>query len=161
TGFEERPDGVTAHFADGSAAAADILVGADGVRSCVRRQRTPEAEPRHTGIVGIFGRTPLARVHLSVLGPILSNAGIMAMGSRGRVFFCTAMRFRESPATAARRFGIEGSNWPSEDYFMWAVAVRQPEGAETGERDASTLHRLASQTIDRFHDDFHGLIENA
>src|SRR5262249_7015717 len=115
TGYEERPDGVTAHFNDGSAAEADILIGADGVHSRVRRQRLPEAEPRYTGVVGIFGRTPMTDVNLSVLGPMLSNAGLMAMGSRGRVFFCTAMRFRESPASAAKRFGIEGGSWPSED----------------------------------------------
>src|SRR5262245_56117911 len=87
TGYEEWSDGVTAHFADGSEADANILVGADGVHSRVRRQRLPDAEPRRTGIVGIFGRTPLSHVNLSVLGPVLSNAGIMAMGSRGRVLF--------------------------------------------------------------------------
>src|SRR5262249_419891 len=125
------------------------------------RQRIPGAERRHTGIVGIFGRTPLTRVNLSVLGPMLSNAGIMAIGSRGRVCFCTAMRFREPPSTAAKRFGIEGDNWPSDDYFMWAIAVRRREGTQTGERDASTRHRLASQTIEGFHDDFRALIEGA
>src|SRR5215510_8219269 len=81
--YEERPGGVTAHFQDGSAAAGDILVGADGVHSRVRDQRLPEAAPRRTGIVGIFGRTPLARPNLPVLGQILTNAGILAMGSRG------------------------------------------------------------------------------
>src|SRR5262245_34171163 len=64
-GYEERPDGVTAHFDDGSAATADILIGADGVHSRVRRQRIPEAEPCHTGIAGVFSRTPLTRVNLS------------------------------------------------------------------------------------------------
>src|SRR5262249_56870538 len=93
TPSEGGPDGVPAYFDDGWAAAADILVGAAGVHSRVGRQRIPGAEPRHTGIVGIFGRTPLTRVNLSVLGPMLSNAGIMAIGSRGRVCFCTAMRF--------------------------------------------------------------------
>jgi 2-polyprenyl-6-methoxyphenol hydroxylase-like FAD-dependent oxidoreductase len=161
TEYEERPGGVTARFHDGSAAEGDILVGADGVHSRVRRLRLPDAAPRHTGIVGIFGRTPLTRANLPMLGPILASAGTLAMGSRGRVFFCTAMRFRESPAIVAQRFGIAGSSWPSEDYFMWAVAVRQPEGVGNGEHDSSALTHLARQTVDGFHDDFQALVRNA
>src|SRR5262245_15639122 len=161
TEYEERPGGVTARFHDGSAAEGDILVGADGVHSRVRRHRRPDAAPRYTGIVGIFGRTRLTRVSLPVLGPILSKAGILAMGSRGRVFFCTAIRFRESPAIVAQRFGIAGGNWPSEDYFMWAVAVRQPEGAGNGEYTSSALTHLASQTVEGFHDDFLALVRSA
>jgi len=161
TEYEERPDGVTARFHDGSAVAGDILVGADGVHSRVRRHRLPEAAPRHTGIVGIFGRTPLTGANLPVLGPILSSAGILAMGSRGRVFFCTAMRFRESPAIAAQRFGIAGDHWPSEDYFMWAVAVRQSEGVENGDHDSTALLHLASEAVDGFHDDFQALVRGA
>src|SRR5262249_32918301 len=48
TRYEERPGGVVAHFSDGSAEEADILIGADGVNSRVRRQHVPEAEPRDT-----------------------------------------------------------------------------------------------------------------
>ncbi|MEN3539853.1 FAD-dependent monooxygenase [Microbispora sp. ZYX-F-249] len=36
TGVEETGDGVTARFGDGSAATAEVLVGADGIRSTVR-----------------------------------------------------------------------------------------------------------------------------
>src|SRR5262249_55077276 len=61
----------------------------------------------------------------------------------------------------AQRFGIAGGNWPSEDYFMWAVAVRQPEGAGTGEYNSSALTHLASQTVDGFHDDFLALVRSA
>lgn len=48
------PDGtVAAHFADGSTAAGDVLVGADGVVSAVRRQYLPASEPVPTGSAGI------------------------------------------------------------------------------------------------------------
>lgn len=46
--------GVTAHFADGTTATADILIGADGVRSTVRTLIDPKAPgPNYTGMVGL------------------------------------------------------------------------------------------------------------
>ena len=40
---EESADGVTARFADGSTATADVLIGADGIRSRVRTLIDPNA----------------------------------------------------------------------------------------------------------------------
>lgn len=52
---DEHADGVTAHFTDGSTASADILVGADGIRSTVRTLIDPAAPgPGYTGMLG-FG----------------------------------------------------------------------------------------------------------
>jgi 2-polyprenyl-6-methoxyphenol hydroxylase-like FAD-dependent oxidoreductase len=47
--------GVTASFANGSAARGDILVGADGIRSAVRAQLAPEAKLLYAGYVGWRG----------------------------------------------------------------------------------------------------------
>jgi 2-polyprenyl-6-methoxyphenol hydroxylase-like FAD-dependent oxidoreductase len=49
--FEQGRDGVTAHFSDGSTAAADVLIGADGIRSTVRAQLLPELAPLYAGYV--------------------------------------------------------------------------------------------------------------
>ncbi|GAA3016630.1 FAD-dependent monooxygenase [Streptosporangium longisporum] len=49
----ESASGVSAHFADGTAADADILIGADGIRSTVRTLIDPAAPgPRPTGLLG-------------------------------------------------------------------------------------------------------------
>ncbi|WP_433126540.1 FAD-dependent monooxygenase [Micromonospora sp. CA-240977] len=49
---EQTDSGVTARFEDGSSATADILVGADGIRSTVRRLIDPAAPgPRFTGLL--------------------------------------------------------------------------------------------------------------
>ncbi|MFR9777318.1 FAD-dependent monooxygenase [Micromonospora sp. MS34] len=52
-GVRETTSGVTARFADGSTAEADVLIGADGVHSTVRTLIDPHAPgPRFTGLLG-------------------------------------------------------------------------------------------------------------
>jgi 2-polyprenyl-6-methoxyphenol hydroxylase-like FAD-dependent oxidoreductase len=46
---EQRGQGVTAHFADGSTEEADVLIGADGIRSTVRQQYLPDVVPLYAG----------------------------------------------------------------------------------------------------------------
>ncbi|WP_411136790.1 FAD-dependent monooxygenase [Streptomyces sp. C10] len=53
---EETPDGVTAHFADGTSATGDILIGADGIRSTVRTVIDPQAPaPEYGGVLSFGG----------------------------------------------------------------------------------------------------------
>jgi 2-polyprenyl-6-methoxyphenol hydroxylase-like FAD-dependent oxidoreductase len=51
TAFEQSGEGVVAHFSDGSTAAADVLIGADGLRSTVRQFCAPDVVPLYAGYV--------------------------------------------------------------------------------------------------------------
>ena len=73
----ETPESVTAHFADGTQATADVLIGADGIRSTVRTLIAPDApEPSYTGLIS-FG----ARVDESGL-PSTDAKMLMSFGKR-------------------------------------------------------------------------------
>ena len=52
---EQRPNGVTAHFADATRAGGDLIVGADGFRSTVRAEVLPDVRPAYAGYVGWRG----------------------------------------------------------------------------------------------------------
>jgi 2-polyprenyl-6-methoxyphenol hydroxylase-like FAD-dependent oxidoreductase len=55
-GVDERPDAITARFADGTKATGDVLIGADGVRSRVRTLIDREAPgAKYTGLLGFEG----------------------------------------------------------------------------------------------------------
>jgi 2-polyprenyl-6-methoxyphenol hydroxylase-like FAD-dependent oxidoreductase len=80
TGAKPGPAGITAEFADGTTATGDVLVGADGLRSVVRRLIDPAAdEPRYTGLTVVYGYTR---------APGLPSApGIYRMISGRKAFF--------------------------------------------------------------------------
>ncbi|KAH8434516.1 uncharacterized protein LDX57_012159 [Aspergillus melleus] len=79
--FEAHPDGsLTLHFADGSTHDCDVLIGADGIRSTVRKLLLgvddPAAEPRNTGAWCVMVLKPYAAAQASLgAGPVnIENA---------------------------------------------------------------------------------------
>ncbi|MBX3083800.1 MAG: FAD-dependent monooxygenase [Anaerolineae bacterium] len=59
TGFEQTADGVTVRFRDGSTAQADVVIGADGIRSAVRTQMFGTQTPCYSGYTAWRGVAPV------------------------------------------------------------------------------------------------------
>jgi 2-polyprenyl-6-methoxyphenol hydroxylase-like FAD-dependent oxidoreductase len=69
--FEQDDDGVTVHLADGARERAEWLIGADGIRSSVRRQLLPDLDPAYAGYVawrGLIEESAMSAAARAVLG---------------------------------------------------------------------------------------------
>src|SRR5439155_20822653 len=69
-------------FADGATAGADVVVGADGVGSPIRRQLIGD-DTRYLGLTAVYGDAPLLPDH-----PLLAGGYFMSLGRGGSSFFC-------------------------------------------------------------------------
>ena len=149
-------------FSDGGAAAATVVVGADGAGSALRAQLMPDAAPASTPMAGGYGRTPLRQDGASVIPDALRTSGVLAIADRpGRAFFFTSMRFGESPREAFARMA-PGSYAPTgDDYVMWGLLLRREE-VPTGVRgNLLALRDLAARMGTDFHPLIRRLIDTA
>jgi 2-polyprenyl-6-methoxyphenol hydroxylase-like FAD-dependent oxidoreductase len=73
--FVEDHSGVTARFVDGSEIRADVLIGADGVRSTVRRQIFPDVDLAYAGYIAWRGMVEEAAITPSTHAAIFHRFG--------------------------------------------------------------------------------------
>lgn len=71
-GFSETSHGVELKFADGSSAHGDMLIGADGLKSVVRRQIAGEVPASYTGDAAWRVAVPVGRLPPDFLEPVMS-----------------------------------------------------------------------------------------
>lgn len=72
TGFTETDGGVELHFADGTSAKGDMLVGADGLKSAVRHQIAGTAPATYTGDAAWRVTVPVERLPENFLDKVMS-----------------------------------------------------------------------------------------
>jgi 2-polyprenyl-6-methoxyphenol hydroxylase-like FAD-dependent oxidoreductase len=169
-GYEES-GAVTAFFEDGSSATGDLLVGADGANSRVRRQRLPKAEMQHTGIVSIGGKVPLTEETRTLLSKKVLHGISLVMAPRGMGAILHVMEF------PWRHAGIEhdaGGNdtallaeWPgllydnTRDHIIWgiwAAGKNYPTNPQGKTREDQL--RIAAGMTKGWHPEFRRLLEH-
>lgn len=133
--YEQTPDGkVTAYFTDGTSVTGDLLVGADGANSPVRRQYLPDAKLVDTGLIGITGKTLLTDETRALLPERMLRGVSMVHGDKGAMCIFHVMQFKWD-GDGELKHGIGSTdaklinNWPgllydnSRDYIMWGFAA--------------------------------------
>jgi 2-polyprenyl-6-methoxyphenol hydroxylase-like FAD-dependent oxidoreductase len=64
--FEQSGEDIIAHFTDGGARRADVLIGADGLRSTVRQQCLPHVQPLYAGYIAWRALLPEHAIPLAI-----------------------------------------------------------------------------------------------
>jgi 2-polyprenyl-6-methoxyphenol hydroxylase-like FAD-dependent oxidoreductase len=144
THYSPAPDGrVAAHFADGTSAAGDLLAGADGTGSAVRRQMLPGTVIDELGWAN-YGRTPFADWVPGVL--VDSFNRITGPGGTGMsVATCRAL---EPASSAVARLAPSVRLTAIPGYFSWTLPLTDPQLFHAG---AAALHREAARLVEGWH----------
>lgn len=110
TGFEQEEDGATVRFASGHTDRADLVVGADGIHSIVRRQLFPQVRLRYSGYTAWRGvvatRNEAALGVTSESWGCGSRFGIVRVDKERVYWFATANAPAGQSLTAAERKGF-------------------------------------------------------
>ena len=150
TRFEQRADGtVQVWFADGGTDTADVLVGADGIGSAVRRRYLPDVRVVDTGRRMIMGATPLRAVAGTGLTCLIGDSAA-SVRVRDTMMALGVLRFSESPLAARRRWLPalrRGAVAEIEDYVMWALPITQERLGSAGS-PVAVWHRAKELTAD-------------
>lgn len=159
--YRTNDDGtVTAIFADGGTATGDVLVGADGANSLVRRQYLPDAPRVETEAVSIAGLLPLNDETRAWLPPRIASGMNSFLPPAGSFLFTSAFDGRSRMANAIETghplsaAGLDPQRLLDdlEDYVLWAFIAhsgRYPDHVST--LDSDELKTTVGRMIQRWH----------
>jgi 2-polyprenyl-6-methoxyphenol hydroxylase-like FAD-dependent oxidoreductase len=151
--YELTATGVRAHFADGTHADGDILVGADGSNSRVRHQLLPHLQRRELGITNIAGRVPLTADLAAHLPGYYTDGSInnIVPARTGWLFLSTWAT--GDPDTTDVSNGADR-------YVVWAwAAATSSYPANLGELDGTRLQQLVTERTQDWNPALRELIE--
>jgi 2-polyprenyl-6-methoxyphenol hydroxylase-like FAD-dependent oxidoreductase len=163
--YEEMADGRFAlYFEDGSRAEADVLIGADGVNSAVRRQYLPEAEPGDTGVVALGGKAPLTDGVLALAPERLLDGPVMVASPQPCSLFMVIWKRSPGAVEPLRRLGIEEVPQGDRDYLILGFGARPDYFGLPGDPEkasAKTVMNAMRRVTAGWHPNLRKLVEMA
>jgi 2-polyprenyl-6-methoxyphenol hydroxylase-like FAD-dependent oxidoreductase len=162
--FEQLENGsVRAYFADGTSATGDILVGADGTNSPVRKLVAPDARIARVGC-RIYGKSPITAETAAWAPKAFVNGWARIAATNGLGLMVGAFVKEQSFSTATARFAPNLCLTDTPDYLMWTLTP--PSGLTLDDKefldaDAATLQGIARETTRDWHPSLKRLIEEA
>jgi len=124
--------GVTARFADGSTAGADLLVAADGIRSTVRELLAPEVQPSYAGYVAWRGLVDESALSAETHGRLFGHFGF-CLPPREQMLGYPVAGAGNAMAAGARRYN-----------FVW---YRPADAAEVARLSTDNAGRVYEKGI--------------
>lgn len=160
-GYLPRADGrYDVHFVDGSQLIADVVVGADGVDSTVRKLRFPglKAEPLTT--FTFTGRLPMSAYTLLPRELIVDDTIIV--GAAGTMLVLAPLRVREGGAQA---FAKTVSSRPApHDAMSWHLTLPRtnfPDADAVTTLRGRALHQLVRAQVTAFAPELRAIIDGS
>jgi 2-polyprenyl-6-methoxyphenol hydroxylase-like FAD-dependent oxidoreductase len=154
--YERLDDGrIRASFTDGTAATGDLLIGADGSNSRVRRQYLPDLNRVNLGVLNIAGRHPLTDDQCAAGLPaevLDTSVNCVVPAGQGWIFFAAW------PNPPAGHSGPDGAH--ASGIVVWAYAAARrsyPDDIEQLTGDA--LQALVLDRIDGWSPALRTLVE--
>jgi 2-polyprenyl-6-methoxyphenol hydroxylase-like FAD-dependent oxidoreductase len=156
-GFEQHSDGVELRFADGTSAHGDVLVGADGSASPVRKQLLPTARIVDSGVGGIAGKVYLNERTRELIGDRLLHQMTMVLPVHGFGMFLASFRRRDDRPASASALDLP-------EHLFWVVIGRTSALGLDGPRGAASsaeMRERALQVAEHWHPLLRQLIAEA
>lgn len=157
--YVTQPDGtVRAIFVDGTVTSADLLVGADGMGSTVRRQLLPDIPDEQVGVQGAIGRTMMS----DRFAGLVPGWTTMVMSGEGRLFL-GKMPFRRPPREAAAELAPDVELPDIASYVRWVMLLPTEHAARlapTGTHGRAAIDALLN-LMRGWHPDLRALMEHA
>ena len=164
THYETDHEGVTAHFADGTSARGELLVGADGVNSPLRRQYQPHAQVVDAGLIQLYGRIPLTPETRKLFAPEMFAIFSMLVAPGRMMVGFAPVDYPEPVAEACARLVPELRLRDSEPYMTCSVSARREVIGRTEDELADMsgpeLQKLALSLVQDWHPHARAMIEH-